>query len=512
VTSAILDAPSRDLGRPQLALVLLVALPVLVMFALGICVAFGVRGNDITIAALALVTGTIALVPLILDVGRPGSRRELLLTFTCLSFMANFSVSVFTTYFLGTSVSQVQDLGFLDLRALRPSDIINGQIAALVGLLLLLLGYWLPIGRLFRGSVLVPRRDWTYQAAMMVATLMIPLGWALYFASTFGVLPARAGSGLLGTISNSTYVGLALLMLVYLRHGSRLAWWMMVLLIPPSMALNFLGGSKTALLSPPAVVAVAYIVVKRRIAIRWVLIALAAVIVIYPVAEFQRRVILRENTKGAAYALSRPVDTVSRIARFIGSSEFGDYLMKGSQATSRRSDGLGVLSVILRDCPSRVPYQGGWTIGYIALSYVPRLVWADKPAMTTGQWVTDNFAGGPAIRSNTAPTWLGELYFNFGWPGLVIGMLFMGVFMRALHEMLFASNATLPTRILAIVVLFAFPQSLPAALIGAVNAAFFAAIPLAFAHWAVRLVGGAPLTAAARGPDPGFTTNAPVGA
>ena len=57
---------------------------------------------------------------------------------------------------------------------------------------------------------------------------------------------------------------------------------------------------------------------------------------------------------------------ISRISRFVGSYEFGDYLMQGVQATSRRSDGLGILSVIVRDCPSRVPYQGGWTIGYIA--------------------------------------------------------------------------------------------------------------------------------------------------
>jgi hypothetical protein len=77
---------------------------------------------------------------------------------------------------------------------------------------------------------------------------------------------------------------------------------MMLLLLPPSMAFNFLTGSKTATFSPPAIVAVAYIVAKRRIAIRWVVMAVAAVILLYPLAEFQRRVILRGNTMGAAYA------------------------------------------------------------------------------------------------------------------------------------------------------------------------------------------------------------------
>lgn len=504
--------PSRDLGRPQLAAILLIALPVLVVFGIGTGAALGVWGADSSIVALALVSGAIALVPLILDIGRPNDRRHLLLTFTCLSFLANFTVSVFTTYFSATSVVDVEFLGILDLPAIRPSDIVNGQIAALAGLCLLLAGYCLPIGRLFRGSRLVPRRDWTYRAALTVATLMIPLGWSLFLASTFGILPARAGSGLIGTISNSTYVGLALLMLIYMRTGSNVPWWMMVLLIPPSMAFNFLSGSKTALLSPPAVVAVAYIVVKRRIAIRWVVVAVVAVIVIYPIAEFQRRVILRDNTKGAAYALRRPGEMISRISNYAGSYEFGDYLKSGVQATSRRSDGLGILSAILRDCPSKVPFQGGWTIGYIALSYVPRIVWADKPDMTTGQWVTDHFGGGPHIRSSTAPTWMGELYFNFGWPGIVIGMLFMGAFTRALHELLFMKDATLPAQILAVVVLFAFPQSLQAALLGAVNAVFFAAIPLAAAHWAVRLLGGAPLASPTREAPHDFAIDTRVGA
>ena len=149
--------------------------------------------------------------------------------------------------------------------------------------------------------------------------------------------------------------------------------------------------------------AVAYIVVKRRIAIRWIFVAIAAVILIYPIAEFQRRVILRGNTQGAVYALQRPVEMISRISRFVGSQEFGDYLMQGVQATSRRSDGLGILSVIVRDCPSRVPYQGGWTLGYIVLSYVPRIVWADKPDMTTGLWVTENFGRRPRHRLAHGP-------------------------------------------------------------------------------------------------------------
>jgi hypothetical protein len=483
-------APSQDNGRPRLAVVLLLALPALVLIGIGFGVLGGVRGTDFAILALALLTGAIAFVPLILDVGRPYQWRQILLTFTALAFMGNFVVSVFTNYFFYDVVAQAEYVVSQDLIAIRPADIVNGQIAALIGLLSMLAGYAIPMGRVVRGGIWTPRRDWSYQTTLMMAALMIPLGWLVFLTSIFKVLPKRLGSGFLGAISTSTYVGLALLMLAYMRHRSRAAFWMMLLLIPPSMAFNFLTGSKTAFLSPPAIVAVAYIVVKRRIAIRWIVAAIALVVLTYPVAEFQRTVILHGNTRGAADALRKPGELVKHLSRFVASQELGSYLLEGIQATSQRADGLGILSVIVHDCPSRVPYQGGWTLGYIALSYVPRVVWADKPNMTTGKWVTANFGSGPDSNSLTAPTWIGELYFNFGWLGIVIGMLLMGALMRALHELLYRPDAPIPAQLMAIVVLFAFPQTLQQAVISAVNSVVYGAMPLVIAHWGVRLLGG----------------------
>jgi hypothetical protein len=321
---------------------------------------------------------------------------------------------------------------------------------------------------------------------------MIPLGWAIYLASTFRILPSRAGSGFLGMISNSTYFGIALLTITYMRHRAQGALAMLAVLVPPTMAFNFLTGSKTLLLTPAAIIVAVYFVMKRRIAVRWILVGFAAVALIYPIAEFQRRVILRGNTRGAADVISQSGEIVSRVSRFAGSWEFGDYMLQGIAATSRRFDGLGVVAVIVRDCPRRVPYQGGWTLSYIVLSYVPRIVWADKPAMTIGQWVTTNFGSGPGILSNTAPTWVGELYFNFGWPGVVIGMLLMGVFLRILHEVLFPPNPVMPTLVMSVVALYTIPQTLQAGLIGPINGVIFAAMPVVMTHWLVRLVSGAP--------------------
>ena len=46
--------------------------------------------------------------------------------------------------------------------------------------------------------------------------------------------------------------------------------------------------------------------------------------------------------------------------------------------TAMRLDGLGILSVIVRDAGHRVPYQDGRTLAYIPMSYVPRLLWPES--------------------------------------------------------------------------------------------------------------------------------------
>jgi hypothetical protein len=495
VTTAIAPVEETS-GKPQTAMLWLMALPMLVLMGIGAGVAAGVRGADVPVLALALVTGAVCLVPTLLDIGRPSPRRHLLLSLLALGWAVYFVASVFTTYFLAEVILEDHTFGILDLKMIRPADIVRGQLGALIGLLMAFVGYAIPLSRMFPQGIPRPRREWSYRSALFVAAVMVPLGWSLHAAATVGVLPKRLGSGFLGAISNSTYLALALLMLTYIRYRKREPLLLMAALLPPSMIFNFLGGAKSAFLAPAAAVAIAYVIAKRQIALRWIAAGFLAVIVIYPVAEYQRRVILRNNTLGTAYVLQRPVEVFTRLANFLGSQGPGRYLLTGAQATSKRLDALGVTSVIMRDCPSRVPYQGGWTLGYIVLSYVPRVVWADKPEMTIGQWVTDAFvAPGVGLKSHTGPSWIGELYFNFGWIGIVLGMLVVGVWVRIVHEMFFRAGAPLPAQIMSVVALFTMPPAVQSSLMTPVNGVILGSIPLIVTHWAIRLTGGAPASA-----------------
>jgi hypothetical protein len=478
-------------GRPRLALLLLMVLPVLILIIIAFAVGIGgVRGTDIQVLAFALVTGAVACVPIILDVGRPSDRRYLLLGFVMCSYLVFFVVSVFTTYFFGDIVVRREEYGGPDLKALLPSDIVNGQILVLVGLISMLAGHAVPIGKLVPGGIPRPRRDWSLHATLAVALITIPLGWAVYLSGQYGILPKRVGSGFVGQLGNATYFGIALLMLAYLHHRSRGALALMALLIPPTMAFNFFTGAKGLFFAPAAVAMIAYIVATRRIRMRWFLVGFIAMSLFYPIGEFQRQVILQGNTRTAAFALRKPLEVISRTAHFVASHGFSEHFLKGIASTSVRFEGLGIASVIKRDCPARVPFQGGWTLSYIPLSFVPRVIWPSKPDLQTGIWVTEHFAGGPGIKSHTGSTWVGEFWFSFGWPGVVIGMFAMGIFLRLLHEMLFQIDAVIAAQLMCVTVLFSIPPTLGGAVMSPVNGVIFGAMPLVLAHWSVRILSG----------------------
>jgi hypothetical protein len=490
VTEARIASALARRPRPIYLMLALTVLPLIVLFGVAVGMALGVRGPDVQVLALALLMLAVALVPLILDFGRQPEQRHLLLFFLMLGWIVYFVLPVFTHYFFEEFFVDAEEHGGLDLRAIHPADLAKGQSVVLVGLLAMLIGYAIPLGRLVPGGIPRPRRDWSLQAGLVVALTTIPLGWVITLGANFGFTSSRLGSGFVGWLANATYFGIALLMLLYLRHRAVGALALMALLIPPTMAFNYFSGSRGLFLTPIAVVVIALIVVQRRIRLRWLLAALVALSLSYPIVEFQRQVILQGNTRTSAWAMRRPVEVVTKTTRFVGSQGFVSMFGKGVTALVVRFDGLGIASVIVRDCPSRVPYQGGWTIAQIPISFIPRLLWRNKPAMTSGQWVTDNFAGGPGIISSTGATWVGELWFSFGWLGVGIGMIVIGLFIRVLHEMLFKAGAVLPAQLMAVIVLHAVPPTLGGALISPINGTIFGAMPLVITHMCVRLLSG----------------------
>ena len=133
-----------------------------------------------------------------------------------------------------------------------------------------------------------------------------------------------------------------------------------------------------------------------------------------------------------------------------------------------------------------MPFQGGWSIAYIAFSYVPRLIWPGKPGLDTGVWVTANFGYGPQIESSTGSTWLGEFYFNFGWTGLLVGMTLLGVWFRFLQDSFLRMDSTIPAMLAGVVVIITIAPNVGGGLLGVTSGVVFNVTPVILIHQLVR--------------------------
>jgi hypothetical protein len=247
--------------------------------------------------------------------------------------------------------------------------------------------------------------------------------------------------------------GIALLTIAVLHHRSRFAVLLLAAVVPITSLFGLFTNTKSAVLIPWAMVVLAVILVRRRIAARWILLGVLATTFVYPINQFVRQDLLRDGTLSTGLLLRNPIGTLGRIAGFVTGSQSADYLVEGMNAAIGRMDCIGASSVLIRDTPRAAPFLHGETIGLFFVAFVPRVIWPDKPTITIGRYITNAYGSGPDVASDTAPSLLGEFFINFGYPGIIGGMLFYGILLRLLHELLARGRPTTPALFASVVVM-----------------------------------------------------------
>jgi hypothetical protein len=77
---------------------------------------------------------------------------------------------------------------------------------------------------------------------------------------------------------------------------------------------------------------------------------------------------------------------------------------------------------------SQEGYLEGKTLEYLAYAFVPRVLWPEKPTIAKGSWFALRIGQAyqrpdGSINNSVNMTIPGELYLNFGWPGVLLGLV-----------------------------------------------------------------------------------------
>jgi hypothetical protein len=124
-------------------------------------------------------------------------------------------------------------------------------------------------------------------------------------------------------------------------------------------------------------------------------------------------------------------DATGRVALDAGegfSSNRADYLNTWIDVTlNRLSDPIAAGQVAILAHESGFLRGESWQ--YIVTNFVPRIFWPDKPNVDRGRTFTARLgwaSDASVATTSTGETSAGEFYWNFGWPGVLLGMFVLG--------------------------------------------------------------------------------------
>lgn len=347
-------------------------------------------------------------------------------------------------------------------REAEPGLITEATLMAVIGVASLWLGLRSGVGAFLKPrrmpEVLIRQSRWNYVRAVLVLSSL--LSFMEPSLLLFGAGGRQPLSILLSIVPMLAFM---LLFRGFLRgEASSLD----KLLIIGFLVARSIGGLSSGWLgsftSIIIVCGAAYIAERRRIP----RIAVAAVVLF--VLFFQ---VGKEDFRRTYWTEAKEATKVERVSFWVNSSleRWGDALADPSGGSIQTLFGRSLSRValltqtanVLEQTPSVVPYQYGKLYSYLFITWIPRVVWPNKPSINDANQfyqvaygvTNEEDLGNVAIAVGV----LTEGYINFGWPGVFTIMFLIGIFLDLYVRFLFGPSSGLVLSSLGIVLL---PQAL----------------------------------------------------
>jgi hypothetical protein len=155
----------------------------------------------------------------------------------------------------------------------------------------------------------------------------------------------------------------------------------------------------------------------------WILGAAVVVALAFPVFQAYRAEVVGErgmNRAQAAQNIGKVLDLALAAKDRVNNGK------ERAQTIFERASTKGNVELIFERTGVDVPYQNGRTLVELVVAFVPRVIWPDKPSVAAGQVFNKEMLRGTGD-TFISPSHLGELYWNFGWMGVIGGMTFIGM-------------------------------------------------------------------------------------
>ncbi|MDF1553820.1 MAG: hypothetical protein P1P84_12190 [Deferrisomatales bacterium] len=379
--------------------------------------------------------------------------RYRLVVFFLLVYYAMFGlldyVLLFTDqdYRIFTSAGKIQRTTFADL------VILTGGVSVLVSYLLVA-RWW------GRSERLQDPPHWAYTPSVLFAFGCWCVGITAQFVVQFvyGTTGPKAVGFLSHLVSNLYYLALlgGIIMIITALNNarSRLAWLLLAIAIGVEFIFGFLGNIKEVSFRLVILILIALFFLRGRISLLIVAIFIVVFVPYQSVFSIYRENILQVREKSPLEAVQEFSKSAERISK--ESSRDVNSYVRSIFFFFDRVDGRKYVEIITQKVGHGVKFLNGETLNLYFYSFIPGALWKNKPQISTGQLMNRTFKLSASQETYVPTTQLGEFYWNFGVPGVLFGMSFVGMFLALVNGVFLSGKGASTVGMLVIMVAFYF--------------------------------------------------------
>lgn len=322
----------------------------------------------------------------------------------------------------------------------------GGEIAILLGAVCFILGYLLIASLRSDRSPGFLSRDWSPTAMLGGGVLIWAIGFYITVIWQFGVADRFGGHTLtqfhafLSLLRILQPLGSLILIYLFLTSRSKLVLITLIATMLADLVLGFLGDSKEIAVRAPALYLFSAVLLRESLPLTQGMVFLLVASMAFSLFSAYRNEVHSRN-ESRDQALSR-ID--SRLGAIAGKDEsIGERLSGGLEYFTHRITVKGYVELIVERVGKDSPFLDGYTIEPLLYAFIPRFLAPDKgDSSMAAQLFNRKFHITEDPDTYISISQLGELYWNFGWPGVIVGMLAIGAVMGTV-----ASALRLDTRI-----------------------------------------------------------------
>ena len=365
-----------------------------------------------------------------IDIGRFNGPLSLLALFMLVYFVS-YGVVDFTNLFMPADASSITS------GPVHGGGLTQTEVVILLGGIMLTLGYRLAVLAADSRTRTSSPKDWSKRAVLVVGPILWMIGtyatytWYVYIVPGTTDDVVRKGLASVSTLTASAYIlgqmmqPLGLLLLAYALRvfDTRYLLPFVIAVVVLQVALGFVVDIKGMAMLGGILVIMTTVLVDGRVPKGWLAAFVLFVIFVFPVFQAYRSEIRGER------GLARTT-VIQNFGKVLQLTLAAEHKVNSGQARAQtfleRSSLKFNTQTIVENTGHGVDYQRGHTLSPLLSTFVPRIIWSDKPDVPTGQLVNKLFHMTDSDDIFISPSYLGELYWNFGWPGVVLGMGVLG--------------------------------------------------------------------------------------